>query len=404
MKKSYANILKAVLAIFIVSYLLMQIYNSLYNPFTTETATHYSTFDGVQLTGLSIRSETVLSNSAQGVQSFSVESGRRVAKDAVVVNLYNDTATAANAARLREVEEQLNTLKSLQTAGTSADLVTVETQITDAYTALLDSASGHRFVSVGTLSDKLLTLLNRRVVAVGQSADLTGRIASLESEKASLEASGLRASGSVVTDTSGYFILEVDGYESLLTPEGIDRLTPEGIANLAPVEETTGTESPIGKIVGDYAWYIACVATTEEAAKFTEGSALTLRTELSSMPELPVTVERINKSADGKQAVVIFRCKYMSGELAAIRTQPVTAVLNAYDGLKVSASAIRVVDGRKGVYILSGSTVRFRKVDIVYTNGGYAVCRFDNTDADMLNLYDEVIVKGKNLYDGKIVK
>ncbi|MGI6269626.1 MAG: HlyD family efflux transporter periplasmic adaptor subunit [Candidatus Howiella sp.] len=401
MKKSYANILKAVLAIFIVSYLLMQVYNSLYNPFTTETATHYSTFEGVQFTGLSIRSETVLSGGGQGVQSFSAESGRRIAKDAVVVNLYSDAATASNAARLQEVESQLSTLKALQVSGTSADLITVETQIADAYTALLDSTYGHRFTSVGARSEALLALLNRRTVAIGQGSDFSSRIASLESEKASLEASGIRASGSVVTDTSGYFISEVDGYESILTPDGISGLTPEEIANLQPAATE---ESQVGKIVGDYEWYIACVTTAEEAARFTEGSALTLRTELASMPEFPATVERINKSADGKQAVLIFKSKYINGELAAIRTQPITAVLHSYDGLKISSSAVRVVDGQKGVYILSGSTVRFRKVEIIYTSGGYSVCRFDNTDSDMLGLYDEVIVKGKNLYDGKIVK
>lgn len=402
MKKSYANILKVVLIIFIVCYLLMQIYNSLYNPFTTETATYYSTFEGVQLTGLSIRSEKVLSASAQGVLSFSAENGKRVAKDAVVVDLYSDAATANNAARLREVEDQLSSLKAVQASGTSADLVTVEKQITDAYIALLDSASGHRFVSVNELSEDLLSLLNRRVVAVGQSDDLSVRIASLESEKASLEASAIQPTGSITTDSSGYFITEVDGYESLLTPDGIESLTPEGLAGLQPAEVTK--DAQIGKIVGDYAWYIACVTTTEEAARFVEGDSLVLRTELTSMPELPVTVERINTSADGKQAVLIFKCKYINGELAAIRTQPVTAVLDSYDGLKISSSAIRVVDGQKGVYILLGSTVRFRKVDIVYASGGYSVCRLDNTDSDMLGLYDEVIVKGKNLYDGKIVK
>ena len=82
-------------------------------------------------------------------------------------------------------------------------------------------------------------------------------------------------------------------------------------------------------------------------------------------------------------------------------------VLNTYKGLKVSSSALRVVskeDGTNstGVYVLSGMTAHFVPVNIVYSNDVYAICEIEQEDGK-LRLYDEIIVKGKNIYDGKIV-
>ena len=64
-----------------------------------------------------------------------------------------------------------------------------------------------------------------------------------------------------------------------------------------------------------------------------------------------------------------------------------------------------------------GNTVEFRKVDILYSEAGFHICRDMSTlsqseleekginTAEYLRLYDEVVVSGKKgLYDGKIIR
>ena len=47
--------------------------------------------------------------------------------------------------------------------------------------------------------------------------------------------------------------------------------------------------------------------------------------------------------------------------------------------------------------------VKFVEVNVIYSDDDYMICEKQTDDEKVLRLYDEVIVKGKNLYDGKIV-
>lgn len=403
MKKSYRNILKAAIAVFILSFIIAQVYHSLYNPFSTESAAYYSTYDGVSFTGVSIRSENVLSAGTGGVVSFAAESGQRVSKNSVIANVYATSEEAQAASRVSEIDQQISELQNLSgSGGTSADLTSLEDKIFDGYVNLLSDASEDSFGEVDGLASNLLTLLNKKQVAIGKSSDFNALIASLESERSSLSAAGIRSSGTITTPNSGYFVSSVDGLEEQLTPETAMSLTPEKLDNLTA--DSSITSNAAGKVVSDYEWYIAANVSTENALRFTEGSSLTLKTDLSSMPELPVTVTAVNYADDDSGATVIFACKYMNSELSSVRKQPLTAVLKSYSGLRISTKAVRVVDGQKGVYVVSGSTAKFKQVDIIYTSGGYCICSMDSSDSSSLGLYDEVIVKGKNLYDGKVVE
>jgi len=79
-----------------------------------------------------------------------------------------------------------------------------------------------------------------------------------------------------------------------------------------------------------------------------------------------------------------------------------TIVLKAYSGLQVNSKAVRFVDKQMGVYVLSGSVINFVPVKVVYSTDSYYICEAGTTGV-RLKLYDEVIIKGKNLYDGKVI-
>ncbi len=44
---------------------------------------------------------------------------------------------------------------------------------------------------------------------------------------------------------------------------------------------------------------------------------------------------------------------------------------------------------------------RSKKVDILYTGLDYYLCQIQYGSSDQLSLFDEVIVEGTDLYDGK---
>ena len=94
----------------------------------------------------------------------------------------------------------------------------------------------------------------------------------------------------------------------------------------------------------------------------------------------------------------------MNGNIAVTRNAKMTVVTESYSGIRISNKAIRVVNGQTGVYIIQGSIVKFRPVEIIYTTETFSLCKRDeNNLSEAIRLYDEVIEKGKNLYDGKYI-
>ena len=62
------------------------------------------------------------------------------------------------------------------------------------------------------------------------------------------------------------------------------------------------------------------------------------------------------------------------------------------------------MNGDKGVYVKYGQEMQFKLVDIIYENEEYFVSENKETEPDRskhVRVYDDVIVKGSDLYDGK---
>ena len=159
----------------------------------------------------------------------------------------------------------------------------------------------------------------------------------------------------------------------------------------------------VGKIVSDYEWYIAAEVPLNDSMNYKVGDSLEIHTTVRSSKVLPVTVEKINISKNDAKAVIIFACNEMNTELASMRSGPMTVVSKTYSGLKVSRKALRKLDSNKtGVYVISGMQAKFVEVEIIYSNDEFMICKKNDADGN-LKLYDQVVVKGKNMYDGKIV-
>jgi hypothetical protein len=93
----------------------------------------------------------------------------------------------------------------------------------------------------------------------------------------------------------------------------------------------------------------------------------------------------------------------MTGKLAVMRRQQVEIVSSEVNGIKIENDSINIVNGVKGVFILKGNTVAFRRIEPVYSGNGFTVSAVDTTDSKRLQVYDSVIIGGDDLYDGKIV-
>ena len=109
------------------------------------------------------------------------------------------------------------------------------------------------------------------------------------------------------------------------------------------------------------------------------------------------------------ETVLILSSKIMDSDIARLRTEDVEIVINETDGIRINKSAVRVVNGVQGVYVLTGNIVRFKKLDVIYTGDDYVVSKmikedkYDENKVPYLKIYDAVILEGKDLKDGKLI-
>ena len=402
MNKGIANFLKLLAIGFAVFYILMQLYSVFINPVSPDTEYAFSTFSGYETTGYIIRNEAVITNNASGSLSFSVEDGGRVAKGGTVATVYKNEQEADAKVKVEQLDERIAALETIQEYNdvNAADVPSLSSKVHTALISVLDGTQGGNVTSYND-GDTLLEFINRKQIVTGQISDFSAFIATLKSERDSLKASVSAPVGTLQSPESGYVVCSVDGYENSVSIDSLDTLTADSLGKISP---STPDKNAVCKIVSDYQWYIACEIPFDESLKLKVGDKVTINTTLVSSPELSATVRNINKQSVTGSAVVVFSCDTMNNELAAARFLEMTVVYSRHEGLKVDNRAIRKVDGVTGVYVLTASLVKFVPVNILWTGENFSIAERQASDSKVLRMYDEIIVKGKNLHDGKIIK
>jgi hypothetical protein len=122
-----------------------------------------------------------------------------------------------------------------------------------------------------------------------------------------------------------------------------------------------------------------------------------------------MTLSKVITQTDTDEIVLVFSTKTIPADLDFTRRQPISVVKENYSGLRVSASAVRVVDGQRGVFVLDGNTVIFKKIEVLHEENGTYICAFPDeknlsyVSPTEISLYDLIIVSGTDLYEGKVL-
>lgn len=413
MKKS--KLILGVTGAVLLVFLIYQLYAVFYNPVTTEIVTAADAVDGIKITGIIIRNEEIIKSDTSAAMHFEINDNERVAAGGVIANLYGSSTQSVAAAELKNIEKEINNIEQIHKYNdlNAVDIGTLNAKIYDEFNIIASITATDKFSSLQSNKEEMLALMNRRKLATGQEVDFSAQLSALKTKRDALLSRVGQPIGVLKTEKSGYFVSATDGYENILTPDKLDSITPEFLDDMKP--ENAGDDRTVGKLVSDYTMYIAASVSINDSLSFKVGDKLVINTSLKSNPELDVEVHDINVSHASDRAVIIFSCQEMSGELSSMRTDTMTVVQKKYSGLKVGSKALRVstqtvtnADGTQsektvtGVYIVNGVTAEFVPVNIIYTYDNYALCEIISEDGN-LRLYDEVIVKGKNIYEGKII-
>ncbi len=407
MNPVFSKIVVFFLSVVIIAYVISQALANFYDPYEAEIVQKGTYVQELDLNGFFIRSEKVLSQQKNGVVRYHYRNAEKIAKQGVVASIYSreqdlrNLEASVSLTRQREILLEAQNRENIE--GVKLDLLSKE--ITEDKLELISCIDERNFTVLEALSAKLMLNMGKFAVCVDNSISYDNAIAQLDQQIAQLNAQIPQNTPQIIAEESGYFANVVDGYETDFTPEMLEKLTIAQAESWLAGQRITESNQ-IGKVVTEDIWYFAAVISRKEADLFRKGRSLHLKFDSKSTRTIPVTVQRIITERNNEKAVVIFESDYLDEDLITMRFESPQVILGTHSGIIIPKQAIRMEnmtneDGSssmvKGVYTQLGKTVRFKKVDPVYEDD-YVLVSKPNIDATQyVSIYDQVIVKGKNL-------
>ncbi len=406
--------ISAIIAVLLITYILYHISGGFDTEISASAANIATQERTVTTTAYIMRNETIVSSPVNGAVSYIYSDGEKVPVNTPIAEVYSSSAISEEKQkRIVEINQKIKLLKASNMSRSEqfTDTNTTDTLIENNIFSYLSYADSGDITAARAKADNLLIQLNRRRIIVGSTQNYDAQIASLNAEKASLYGSSGAAPTQIISEKPGYFWSVTDGYEGIFTSNAVENMTFSSYHSLIMSEPkdhaATSAGYPIGKIVTDFEWHIACEINRSELHRFVTGGNYGVRFSVSGGTLVSMKLQRVLTDISSDTAVLIFVTGDMPENLRYIRKQTVQLVSNEYTGYRVPVSAVRLQDGTTGVYVLRGSLVMFKKIEILCESDGYYIvsdnASHSNDSGSWLNKNDFIIFEGKDLYDGKII-
>lgn len=396
------KLITIVLAIFLLVTVVSQFFVGTEHSYRTEVALRYDSQDTIEFYGVFARNEHTVSRSTNGIIQYAHEDGSKVGKNSVIANTYSSASDITLTADIKNLQKRIDTLTDAQSlAGTdNSQIEAFDKLITEKHSQLIKAINSGEYSAVADIKYELLNLQSKRDMVKGKVTDYSSVISSLNSRIKTLESRISAEPVSILSEETGYFVSSIDGYESKITYDNIDTITPAEIAETVKDPKTASASGNIiGKMIEDYKWKLAATFTEGQAAVLTENTNVQIIVG-ADQSEITAKVENIEKHGD--DYVAVFSADDLNSTIASSRVGRFKLLVDSYNGIRIASSAIHFdKDNNIGVYIKSGTQAQFVKIERIYSSEDYVIVRDTTGKSGYLSLYDNVIVEGKDLYDGK---
>ncbi len=388
-----------------VVYFGIQVYLAFQNNYITQIAVEHDLSESISTTGIAIRDEVLIPGDSGDILRYIPVEGERVSKDSEIAYVFTDIETAQNNTRLEREEDYLNVLEDSSSIQENliSDISNISKQQLSSYYALLDVLNTGELSAIHEPKNDILLNYNRMQLAMDVPYNPAAALSQARSTVELLQQQ-TQPSSIITSPDIGYFVRDIDGGELLYDKETAEQW---GISDFtSAIQDTqnlTPSQSYIGKIILDYKWDYYCTLPEIDSGRLTVGADYEIIFNDVGGEPIPVELVKITDPDENGQTLLQFSCETLTPEVATIRQSDAEIVTRNYTGIRVSRDALRIVDGEKGVYVQFGNLIQFKNVAPLFENDEYMLLPFNSDEENEVELYDLIVVEGRDLYDGKFL-
>lgn len=390
------------LALALVSvYIIVQCFVIFRRSYKTETAIKYTLAESITLDGVVAFDSVDVAGS--GDLGYLVQDGERVTNGTTVAEVYTDDSQGLQRERLDRLERTITLLTKSQNS-TGSDLSVLTNQTKQALYNLLDKINTAQYSGITDAEDTFLLAQNRLQVSTGQTAGFADTIAALQGEYDSIKAQ-LDALQTITATTNGYFSSTAASPAIAADRQALDDADPATLQKMLADGFPAAATDRAGQITTGFSWKFYAVCDLDTAARFDNISSVKISVPGKQNTPLSATVEEVAPDKDNGIAKIVLQCQTINAEVLSFGQETAQIDLKTYEGIRIDKEALHIVDGQRGVYVKYGNLQRFLKIATLYENDSYILIPENGkigTDNEV-RLYDEIIVQGTNLQDGKLL-
>ena len=396
-KKIILNVIIVAVLIYVV-YAIYLLIKEPTNIFTIEEGTLYQEETDI---GYVIRKETVVrgNNYKNGMEQIKAE-GERAAKDENIFRYYSTNEESLKQ-KIAELDEQIQTAMTEDTSIFSADMKSLEDQIDEKLKEI------NEITDVTTLTEykkEIDNLITKKAKIAGDLSPQGSYLNQLIEERKQYESQLNSGAEYVKAPMSGIVSYKVDGLEETLTPDNFGSINKEFLENLnLKTGEIVATSEEAGKVIDNFACYIATISSSEEAKQAEVGDDVKVR--LSNNAEISAEITSISQENED-EVLLILKVNEQIEELINYRKISFDLIWWDETGLKIPNEAIVELEGLN--YVVRNRAGYLNKILVNVTEQGedYSIVQpytteelkelgFSNEEINSyrkISLYDEIIL------------
>lgn len=400
-----------VLILFLIIFVSI-VYNFRNKESPTESALMAEATSSGTLKGVFIRDEQVIRYSGNGVLNYNISDGGKLGMGTVIAQVYSSDDQISINREISELETQLGILEKIQNPGTleSAQPLNLSANIEENFRNYIYCRDMKDYDAIKSDLETLLVEMSTYQIITNEVADFNQQIEDINNQLAQLRQQSVQPVEVIRSDRPAYFASYCDGFEDILKKENISQITIEQLNSVTDDKSTDSTV--VGKLIDGYSWYLAGIVDNSHH-DYEVGNWVGLRFEASA-DTYDAEIIDIHDEGSPEQSIIILSCSQFNQELVQHRCETVEIIRGDYKGLKVPREAIRFRDvteevqstsgdtevtseeviNSKGVYILKGEQVEFKKIDVIYEGSDYVLSAVHEGDGSYLSLYDDIMIEG----------